>query len=161
MRASTQTTILGLAVLAFSIALLWVTLGFAGEPRDRLFPQIILFLMAAVGIALMWKGASTRTIDERIAPALTARVRTWGAIALFPVCFAYPFLAYHIGFYATAFVFMSLVPLAAIWVQEPRNRTKPLRKLLIATLSSALFIAVLYLCFWIVLRLPLPSGILI
>ncbi len=151
----------GLGVLAAVVAgaLLWVTTGFDGTPNDRLFPQIILALAMALGVALAVSAVQFRGPGARERARLAPSGRSLAAIG---VALAYPLVAVNAGFFATTFLFLTLSPWWFIRTDAEQGLSaRPARLFVNSLVYAALATALLYVSFSLFLKFSLPPGVLI
>lgn len=135
------------ACILLGALLYWAALG-SDTPKAYIFPQALALAMAALGVAMLVTELRSAGKAE---PAVRAIpwARLWPGMLVLVVYMA---LAERIGFYVSAWLaFVSIAILYAPAVDRlaTAKRSVPI---------SIAFLAVLYLVFWTLLRVQLPSG---
>jgi hypothetical protein len=150
----------GLIVAAIAAWLFYVTTGFDGESDDRLFPQIILAILIALGVALI-------LAEVKIFKANACRKIVSGAkrpstrnVLAFSVAIAYPLAAFLVGFFFTTLIFLLIVPWT--FTRNVADDGTLVNRPQFANAAYALLVSLfLYLSFAVLLKFSLPSGFLI
>jgi predicted neutral ceramidase superfamily lipid hydrolase len=136
------------ACILLGALLYWAALG-SSNPKAYMFPQALALTMAALGVAMLiseLRGAGKAEAVVRAVPWS----RLWPGMLVLVVYMA---LAERIGFYVSAWLaFLSIAILYAPAVDRlaTAKRSVPI---------SIAFLAVLYLVFWTLLQVQLPSGL--
>ncbi len=151
---------LGVFVALGSAALYHVTGTFEGDARDRAFPQLLLILAGVVGVALV-----TREFwqTKKFPPLSWSLALSRRQLFILLVSSLYPLAAFLLGFYLSAFLFLTLFPwiilrMAPGTAPSARRRDGP-RSFLKGMASAGLFVAFLYVSFWHFLRFLFPPGV--
>lgn len=145
-------SLIGTLLLLLSLAVLWHIQGFPPPPGQpygsALFPGLIAGALAIASLLLMWQGL--RSGAPLVVPG--AGWRSWRHALAFGVTLAgmvvYTLWAERLGFIPCAVLLL----LALQWALGVRARTA-LATALLATL-------LIHLCFYKLLRVPLPWGLL-
>lgn len=161
MRApNTANVLLGLFVVLGSIALYHVAGTFEGDARDRAFPQLLLILAGVVGVALV-----TREFWQAKKILLPPWSFSLSRRQLFIVLVSstYPLVAFPLGFYLSAFLFLTLFPWIVLRTAPVTSssvrRGEGLRLFIKGMAAAGLFVVFLYVSFWHLLRFSFPQGV--
>jgi putative tricarboxylic transport membrane protein len=149
----------GLAVLAASLALFWMTLGLERHPMlpvgPGFYPRIVLGVTAAFGLGIAIAGlvASRRRGPVAVAVAVPAAAPpNFGLVAAaFGIFAAYILAMPWLGFRVSTFLFLLAMPAA---LERPRTRR---RWLLVAAIALVATVVV-YFVFERYLHVLLPRG---
>jgi putative tricarboxylic transport membrane protein len=146
----------GALLLALAGALLWHVQGFPKIPGQRVGPNALPGALA-VGLAVCGAILLVRGLRERAAtrgrwaewPAwISSRPQVLALGVLIAVNLLYVLAAERLGFILTAVIYLA----ALMWAL----RVRPLRALVIAVAVTLL----IHYCFYKLLRVPLPWGVL-
>lgn len=145
----------GVAVVAVSAPLLWTTMSFEVDQADRVFPQILLVFMCVLGIYIIVQELRSLPSQETIVAG--------GRFHLpLVVAASYPLIALEIGFYATTFVFLLLVPFIFLkGGADGQTVASRARRASVGLAFAAGVTVFLYASFTILLKFSMPEGLLI
>lgn len=157
---STANLLLGLFVIIVSVAMYQVAETFEGDARDRAFPQLLLILAVVIGVALItrefWKTKKLFALSWSL-PFSRRQV------SIIIVSSIYPIAAFWLGFYSSAFLFLTIFPWiilkTAPGVSQLDREREGLRSFIMGMASAGLFVGFLYVSFWHLLRILFPQGI--
>ena len=148
----------GLVVVAVSAALLHQTTTFEGEAGDRMFPQLILVILVLLGAALI---LSEIRLTKAAKPAAAgAGVLTARNGLAFVLAIGYPLTAFTLGFFATTFFFLLIVPWCFARSEPLPGGDRKFGHLGANIIYAVVVTAFLYLSFDTFLKFSLPSGLL-
>jgi len=140
--------VIGLVCLAGS-AILYSTLGLIEEQRATFFPRTVIIIMGILAALLTIQGL----ILKKAAPAKGAGYPWARFFSLLAIILAYLGISEYVGFYLSAFLFFLAVILILGW-----QKLNP-RKSLMTVVSSAVFTAILFILFKVILEVQTPRGI--
>lgn len=147
----------GLIVAAAAAVLLYATTGFEGEKDDRLFPQIILVILLVLGTLLV---VTELRLFNAAKAAAAGRFTARNALA-FVLAIGYPLAAFALGFFATTFLFLLIVPWLFARDEKVSGRDGRVSiEIGVSALYALLVTSFLYLSFDVFLKFSLPSGLL-
>jgi Tripartite tricarboxylate transporter TctB family len=128
--------------------LYWAALG-SEVPKAYFFPQMLALTMVVLGAGLLVTDFRSSGKAQAVRIAIPWATIWPGMLALA----LYMALAQQLGFYLSSwFVFVSI----AILYATPARRTATIKR---SVPVSIAFLAVLYLVFWMLLRVQLPHGL--
>ena len=142
----TKDIVVGLVCFLGSVALFF-SLGTIDEARARTFPEVVIIIMGILAALLLIQSLTVKKIKKEIAPFPWRRF-----LLLFGMIVAYFFIMETVGFYLSAFLFF----LAVVFVLG-RTESKPIR-VLPKILQAAIFTAILFLLFSVLLEVQTPRG---
>jgi len=138
------------AVCLVGSGVLYCTLGLIEDERAAIFPRVLIVAMAVLSALLLVQGLLLKR--KAAAPG---RAYPWGRFFfLFGLIVAYFALMESLGFYVSAFLFF----LAVAFILCRAELTG--RKAGFRVLGSAIFVAVLYVLFNLILVVQTPRGLL-
>lgn len=140
--------IVGFVCLVGSVVL-YSTLGYIDEPRAVTFPKTIIIIMMVLSALLVLQGLLMKT-DEEKGP----RYPWLRFFVLFGLIVVYFAVSESLGFYTSAFLFF----VAVTYILGKGDLT--LKKAGLRALSSAVFTAVLFVLFSVMLEVQTPRGVL-
>jgi putative tricarboxylic transport membrane protein len=147
----------GLAVLAASLALFWMTLGLERHPMlpvgPGFYPRLVLGVTAVFGLGIAVAGFVAHRRRGPIAAAVPAVVTpNYGLVAAaFAIFAAYVLAMPWLGFRISTFLFLLAMPAA---LERPRTR----RRWLLVAAVSLVATVVVYFVFERYLHVLLPRG---
>lgn len=137
----------GIGFLVVFAILIW-QISIINVKESRIFPLIAAVIVGVSGIALIVKGV--RNSDEK-AKKLLFNGKQW--LSLLALFIGYLLYA-KIGFYVTLFLVVSCISLIN---EYPLNR----KKILSSLIYSLIVTVFCFVCFYLILGLYAPSGLLI
>jgi len=145
----------GLAVLAASLALFWMTLGLERHPMlpvgPGFYPRIVLGVTAAFGLGIAIAGFVARRRGGPVAVPAAQPPNHGLVAAAFGIFAAYILAMPWLGFRVATFLFLLAMPAA---LERPRTRR---RWLLVAAIALVATVVV-YFVFERYLHVLLPRG---
>ena len=147
----------GLAVLAASLALFWMTLGLERHPMlpvgPGFYPRIVLGVTAAFGLGIALAGFIGHRRSGPIAPAApTAAPPNYGLVAAaFGIFAAYVLAMPWLGFRVSTFLFLLAMPAAL-------ERVRTARRWMLVAAIALVATVVVYFVFERYLHVLLPRG---
>lgn len=150
-----------MVVATISAWLFYVTTGFDGESDDRLFPQIILAILVALGIALILAELKIFRAHTRRETVSSAERPPTRKVFAFSVAIAYPLVAFVVGFFLTTLIFLLIVPWAFTRNVLSDDGTLTAGSQFANAAYAMLVSLFLYLSFAVLLKFALPPGLLI
>jgi hypothetical protein len=142
----TKDIVVGLVCFLGSIALFF-SLGMIDEARARTFPEVVIVIMCILSALLIIQSLTVKKIKKESAPFPWRRF-----LLLFGMIVVYFFIMETVGFYLSAFLFF----LAVVFVLG-RVESKPIR-VVPKILQAAIFTAVLFVLFSVLLEVQTPRG---
>jgi len=141
--------IIGVLTVVGGVAVIWGTLGFREIPGQQFgsafFPRILGVALILTGVALILTSARGALVS--LSEMLRGRA-AWQVLAVFVAVVGWIFLSPLLGFIATTTLLITLLVLLA------GGRLIP------AALTAVAMAVLLYIVFGILLRVPLPFGII-
>ncbi len=140
--------IVGLICLVGSVVL-YSTLGLIDEPRAVTFPKTIIIIMMILSALLVLQGFFVKSEAEKGPKYPWLRF-----LVLFGLIVVYFMVSESLGFYTSAFLFF----IAVTYILGKSDLT--LKKAGLRAMSSAIFTAVLFVLFSVLLEVQTPRGVL-
>jgi len=140
--------IVGLVCLVGSVVL-YSTLGHIDEPRAVTFPKTIIIIMIILSALLLLQGFIVKSAEKKGPGYPWLRF-----LILFSLIVAYFAVSESLGFYISAFLFF----IAVTYILGKSDLS--LKKAGLRALSSAIFTAVLFVLFSVMLEVQTPRGVL-
>jgi Tripartite tricarboxylate transporter TctB family len=127
--------------------LYWAALG-SDTPKAYFFPQMLALTMVAMGAAMLVMDLRSSGKLQAIWPA-TPWYKIWPGMLVLIVFMA---IAERVGFYVSSWLAFTSI---GILYAPARDRLATAKH---CALIAVVFLAVLYLIFWMLLRVQLPHG---
>lgn len=138
---------IGIGILVVFMVLIW-QISIIKVKESRIFPLVAAVIMGLSGISLVVKGL--RSNDEK-AKKLMIGGKQWLSLL---VMFVGYLLYSKVGFYVTLFLVVSTISLIN---EYPLNK----KKILSSLVYSLIVTIFCFICFYLILGLYTPSGLLI
>ncbi|MGN0831748.1 MAG: tripartite tricarboxylate transporter TctB family protein [Candidatus Ornithospirochaeta sp.] len=138
---------IGIGILVVFMVLIW-QISIIKVKESRIFPLVAAVIMGLSGISLVVKGL--RSNDEK-AKKLMIGGKQWLSLL---VLFVGYLLYSKVGFYVTLFLVVSTISLIN---EYPLNK----KKILSSLVYSLIVTIFCFICFYLILGLYTPSGLLI
>lgn len=138
---------IGIGILVVFMVLIW-QISIIKVKESRIFPLVAAVIMGLSGISLVVKGL--RSNDEK-AKKLMIGGKQWLSLL---VLFVGYLLYSNVGFYVTLFLVVSTISLIN---EYPLNK----KKILSSLVYSLIVTIFCFICFYLILGLYTPSGLLI
>ena len=136
-----------IACILFGGFLYWAAFG-SDTPRAYFFPQMLALAMAAMGVALLVMDFRSNG-KLQAAGSATQWYKIWPGMIVLVVYMA---IAEQVGFYVSSW--LAFTSIGILYAPAGHRLATALRCVPIAFV----FLAVLYLVFWTLLRVQLPHG---
>jgi hypothetical protein len=139
--------LISIACILFGGLLYWAALG-SDTPKAYFFPQMLALAMVAMGAAMLVM--DFRSGGKRQAAwSATQWYRIWPGMFVLVV---YMVIAERVGFYVSSWLAFTSI---GVLYAPARNRLATAKRCVPIAIG---FLAVLYLVFWMLLRVQLPHG---
>jgi len=139
--------LISITCIAFGGLLYWAALG-SDTPKAYFFPQMLALMMAALGAAMLAMDFRSSGKPQAAWPA-TQWYKIWPGMLILAVFMA---IAEQVGFYVSSWLAFTSI---GVLYAPAGDRLATAKRCVPISIA---FLAVLYLVFWMLLRVQLPHG---